>query len=305
MTTPTLNNRAGGALHALSPLKTLTLTIFFALFSLVCNAQVDTVIASKPKVDTIISNNTRIACIVKEITPDAVKFTYPNEDLLNSVYKNTVQKIIFKSGRVQTFAEATSFKPISGVMDFDKVTVTVVEGEVKGLYKLTDVSSKAKGTTVFSSQERVKDRAYRKLKIQAAMFGANIVYLTNQRTEGNKYGGYFQSGSSAETNLTGVGYSNILPDYDKFKQLVGTKTDFTTVIKYELGASDTDVSQDGIEVPFTVSNISLENGIVLITAQLKGENNNSVFQLASFTDTTFSVAYRHKGTAYNVEISAK
>lgn len=292
---PTLNNRAGGRLHSLSPFKTLTLTIFFAVFALVCRAQVD----------TIVSNNAKIACVVKEITPDAVKYTYPNEDLLNSVYKTTVQKIIFKSGRVQTFAEATSYKAINGVMDFDKVTVTVVEGEVKGLYKLTDVSSKAKGTTVFSSQERVKDRAYRKLKIQAAMFGANIVYLTNQRTEGNKYGGYFQSGSSAETNLTGVGYSNILPDYDKFKQLIGTKTDFTTVRKYELGASDTDVSQDGLEVPFTISNVSVENGIVLITAQLKGENNNSIFQLASFTDTTFSVAYRHKGTAYNVEISAK
>ncbi|MBB6112792.1 hypothetical protein SAMN05421821_12228 [Mucilaginibacter lappiensis] len=292
---PTLNNRAGGMLHSLSSFKPLTLTIFFAVFSLVCRAQVD----------TIVSNNTKIACVVKEITPDAVKYTYPNEDLLNSVYKTTVQKIIFKSGRVQTFAEATSYKAINGVMDFDKVTVTVVEGEVKGLYKLTDVSSKAKGTTVFSSQERVKDRAYRKLKIQAAMFGANIVYLTNQRTEGNKYGGYFQSGSSAETNLTGIGYSNILPDYDKFKQLVGTKTEFTTVRKYELGASDTDVSQDGLEVPFTVSNVSVENGIVLITAQLKGENNNSIFQLASFTDTTFSVAYRHKGTAYNVEVSVK
>jgi hypothetical protein len=295
MTNPTLNHRAGGMLHSLSQLKTLTLTISFAIFSLVCQAQVD----------TIVSNNTKIACVVKEITPEAVKYTYPNEDLLNSVYKTTVQKIIFKSGRVQTFAEATSYKAINGVMDFDKVTVTVVEGEVKGLYKLTDVSSKAKGTTVFSSQERVKDRAYHKLKIQAAMFGANIVYLTNQRTEGNKYGGYFQSGSSAETNLTGVGYSNILPDYDKFKQLIGTKTDFTAIRKYELGASDTDVAQDAIDAPFTVSNISLENGIVLITAQLKGENNNSVFQLASFTDTTFSVAYRHKGTAYNVEIQAK
>lgn len=295
MTNPTLNHRAGDMLQFLSPFKTLILTLFFVTTAVVCNAQVD----------TIVSNNTKIACVVKEITPDAVKYTYPNEDMLNSVYKTTVQKIIFKNGRVQTFAEATSYKAIEGVMDFDKVTITVVEGEVKGLYKLTEVSSKAKGTTVFSSQERVKDRAYRKLKIQAAMFGANIVYLTNQRTEGNKYGGYFQSGSSAETNLTGVGYSNILPDYEKFKQLVGTKTDFTAVRKYELGASDTDVSQNGIDVPFTIMNVSLENGIVLITAQLKGENNNNVFQLANVSDTSFNVAYKHKGTAYNVEVQVK
>ncbi|WP_413670865.1 hypothetical protein ACEN9X_13545 [Mucilaginibacter sp. Mucisp86] len=275
--------------------KIFTLAILFTASSL----------TSKAQVDTIISNNAKIACNVKEITPDAVKYSYPGEDLLNSVYKNTIQKIVFKSGRVQTFAEATSYKTINGVMDYDKVTITAVESEVKGLYKLTDVSSKAKGTTVFSNQERVKDRAYHKMKIQAAMFGANIVYLTNQRTEGNKYGGYFQSGSTTETNLTGVGYSNILPDYEKFKLLIGSKTDFTAQKKYELGASDTDVSQDIIDKPFLVSNVSFENGIVLITAQLKGESNNNVFQLASFTDNTFSVAYKHKGTAYNIEIKVK
>ncbi|MGF7039106.1 hypothetical protein [Mucilaginibacter lappiensis] len=275
--------------------KVLTLTIVLTTYSLLANAQVDTVYA----------NNTKIACTIKEVTPDAVKYTFPGEDVLNSVYKNTIQKIIFKSGRVQTFAETTSYKTVSDVTDYDKVAITSVESEVKGLYKLGDVSSKAKGTTVFSSQERVKDRAYHKMKLQAAMVGANIVYLTNQRTEGNKYGGYFQSGSTAETNLTGVAYSNMLPDYDKFKQLIGSKTDFTAIKKYELGASDTDVSVDAIDKAFTISNVTADNGIVLITAKLKGENDNNNFQLASLTENTFSVAYKHKGTAYNIVISLK
>jgi len=145
--------------------------------------------------DTVVINNQKIACSVKEITPDAIKYTYPGEDVINSVFKNTVQKVIFKSGRIQTFAEATSYKEITNVMDFDKVTITSVESEVRGLFKLGDVSSKAKGTTVYSNQERVKDRAYRKMKIQAGMLGANIVYLTNQRTEGNHYS-YFTGGST-------------------------------------------------------------------------------------------------------------
>jgi len=46
--------------------------------------------------DTIVINNQKTACSVKEITPDAVKYTYPNEDVINSVFKNTVQKIIFR-----------------------------------------------------------------------------------------------------------------------------------------------------------------------------------------------------------------
>lgn len=251
------------------------------------------------QVDTVYTNNQKIACSVKEITPDAVKYTYPGEDVINSVYKNTVQKIIFKSGRVQTFAEATSYKVIKGVLDFNNVTMTSVESEVKGLYKLSDVSAKAKGTTVYSSQERVKDRAYKKLKIQAAMFGANVILLTDQRTEGNKYGSYYTSGSTTETNLTGIAYSNTTPDYEAFKKLIGDKTDFIAANRYELGASDADVSLEEVDKPFKLSKVDNENGVVYLEGNLKGETNIFRFQLASITEGTFSFAYKWKGTAYN------
>ncbi len=254
------------------------------------------------QMDTVVVNNEKIACTVKEITPDAIKYTFPGEDVINSVYKNTVQKIIFKSGRVQTFAESTSYKSISSVMEYDNVSITSVESEVRGLYKLGDVSSKAKGTTVYSNQEKVKDRAYRKIKIQAAMFGANIVYLSNQRTEGNKYGSYYTSGSTAETNLTGIAYSNTLPDYDKFKKLVGTKTNFSAMQIYKLGASDSDVSQDAVNKSFTINNVINDNGIVFIEGLLQGEKNINRFQLANFTENSFSIAYKDKGTAYNVVV---
>lgn len=255
------------------------------------------------QMDTVFINNEKIGCLVKEITPEAVKYSFPGEDLINSVYKNTVQKIIFKSGRVQTFAEATSYKPIYNVMDYDKVTITLVESEIRGLYKLSDVSSKAKGTTIYSSQERVKDRAYRKLKIQAAMFGANIVYLSNQRTEGNKYGGYYGGSSTAETNLTGIAYSNVLPDYDKFKKLFGATTNFVAVEKYELGGSDSDVSHLITSNSFHLDTITNENGIIMIQGELKDEDNNKTFQLVYVTDNDFTVAYKYKGTVYDIVVA--
>jgi hypothetical protein len=262
-----------------------------------------TVSCSYAQMDTVFVNNQKIACSVKEITPEAIKYSFPGEDVVNSVYKNTVQKIVFKSGRVQIFAESTSFKVITGVMDYDKVTVTSVESEIRGLFKLSDVSSKAKGTTIYSNQERVKDRAYRKIKIQAAMFGANIIYLTNQRTEGNKYGSYYSSGSTSETNLTGVAYSNTLPDFDKFKQLIGSKNKFIAILRYELGASDSDVSQDQVSKSFEIHNISNDNGIITIDANLQGESDVNNFQLVGFTDQTFNIAYKYKGTAYNYTIT--
>jgi len=253
--------------------------------------------------DTVFLNNQRIACSVKEVTPEAVKYTFPGEDVINSVYKNTVQKIIFKSGRVQTFAESTSFKEIKGVMDYEKVTITSVESEVKGLFKISDVSSKAKGTTVYSNQERVKDRAYRKIKIQAAMFGANIIYLSNQRTEGNKYGTYFTAGSTAETNLTGVAYSNTLPDFEKFKKLIGARTNFKAVERFQLGASDSDVSDEKVDKPFTIRNITNDNGVILIDGELKTEKIVFSFQVVNFDNSSFSIAYKYKGDAYNFTIA--
>lgn len=253
--------------------------------------------------DTIFSNNEKIACSVKEITPDAVKYTFPNEDMINSVYKNSVQKIVFKSGRVQTFAEATSFKKINGVDDFENVTITRVESEVKGLFKLGDVSSKAKGTTTLSNQERVKERAYRKLKIGAAMMGANIVYLTDQRTEGNKMGTQFQAGSAAETNLTGVAYTNQLPGYDEFTKLINEKKMFLAGEEASMWSSGSDISKKIIGSKFTIESISNENGIITIKGNLQNEAKYHSFKVVSFNAEYFNIYYEDKSTAYNIKVN--
>lgn len=253
------------------------------------------------QVDTIYSNSDKIACNVKEITTDAIKYAYPGEDLLNSVYKNVVQKIVFKSGRVQTFAEASSFKTINSVLDYDKVTITTIADEVKGLYKLGDVSAKAKGTTVYSSQERVKERAYRKFKIQAAMLGGNIILLTNQRTEGNKYDEY--NSQTSEANLTGIAYSNVSPNSEKFRSKIGNKTDFLVVNEFKLWASDSDVSQNDDPRAFKINNITNENGIIVIDGKLAGENQVTKFQLSNFNNDNFSVQYKKGETDHNLVIS--
>lgn len=252
--------------------------------------------------DTIYSNNEKISCSVKEITPDAVKYTFQGEELVNSIYKNSVQKIIFKSGRVQTFAEATSFKIISGVDDFENVTITQVESEVKGLFKIGDVSSKAKGTTTLSNQERVKERAYRKMKIVAAMMGANIIYLTNQRTEGNKMGGYYQSGSTAETNLTGVAYTNQLPSLDEFKKIINEKKNFTAVQEAKMWSSASDMTKTDIQSNFVIVSITNENGIIMISGELQGESKYKTFRVVSFDKDYFNVYYEDKSTSYNIKI---
>lgn len=252
--------------------------------------------------DTIFSNNEKIPCSVKEVTPDAVKYSFPREDLTTTIYKNAVQKIVFKSGRVQTFAESTSYKKVANVMDYENVTVTQVESEVRGLFKVGDVSSKSKGGTTMSNQERVKERAYRKLKIQAAMQGANIIYLTNMRTEGNKAGGYYQAGSAAETNLTGVAYTTQLPSYKDFEKLISEKKNFTAILESKLWGSASDVSQIGIQTNFYITNMTNENGLIMLEGQLADVSKYSKFRVVSFSNDSFSIFYEDKSTAYNIKI---
>ena len=135
------------------------------------------------------------------------------------------------------------------------------------------------------------------------MFGANIIYLSNQRTEGNKYGTYFTAGSTAETNLTGVAYSNTLPDFEKFKKLIGARTNFKAVERFQLGASDSDVSDEKVDKPFTIRNITNDNGVILIDGELKTEKIVFSFQVVNFDNSSFSIAYKYKGDAYNFTIA--
>lgn len=252
--------------------------------------------------DTIYTNNDKIIGSVKEITEDAVKFSYPDEDFTNSIYKNIIQKIVFKNGRVQTFSESTSFKTLKNVEDYENVSIAQVENEIKGLFKLGEVSSKSKGTTTMSNQKRVQERAYRKLKIEAAMMGANVIYLTHQRTEGNKAGGYWQSGSAAETNLSGVIYTNILPNYNQFLSKIENKKEFTTIEQVSLWGSSSDLSKAKYERKFIIDNIINENGLIILNGKLEGIKKYNSFRVVSFDDNVFNIYYEDKSTIYNITI---
>ncbi len=252
--------------------------------------------------DTLYMNNEKIACQVREITEDAVRYSYPGEELLNSSFKNSIQKIVFKNGREQVFSEGTSLKTIKTVDDYENVSITRTLLEIRGLYKVGEVSSKAKGTTTLSNQERVKERAYRKMKIEAAMMGANIIYLTHQRTEGNRGGGYYQSGSSAETNLSGVAYTNLLPSYDKFLARIRNNRSFVTREQAKLWSSAADMSKSDYKKRFVIRDIFNENGLIMVKAELEGVKKYDQFRVVGFDEHQFYIYYSDKATAYNIAI---
>ena len=155
--------------------------------------------------DSIYLKNELIVAKVTEIGEDAVKYIYANESVINSLSKNLVKRIVFSSGRVQEFTRFSSFKEVSSWADWDNVSITSLEYEIRGLYRLDEVTSKARGATSISNVNRVKDRAYKKLKVETAMQGGSIVYISNEDVEGNRFSG--KSSSNAETTITGVAYA--------------------------------------------------------------------------------------------------
>jgi hypothetical protein len=252
--------------------------------------------------DTIYTFSDIIPCSVKEITPEAIKYTYPDEDVLISIYKNSVTKIVFKNGRVQTFAEALSLKEVRGADDFEKVSITRVEGEIKGLYRIGDVGAKAKGTTTLSNQQRVKERAYRKMKILAAMMGGNIVYLTDQRTQGNQFGTEYQAGNTAEANISGIAYATKLPNYNEFTRLIGDKKSFNSFVEVSMASSASDMTITGDARRLDILEIREEGGFIYLYGNLQYENSIKQFRIVSYNNESFTIFYVKRNTAYNYRI---
>ncbi|HXB10816.1 MAG TPA: hypothetical protein VNZ45_02435, partial [Bacteroidia bacterium] len=267
--------------------------------------------------DTIYMNNEKIACNVKEVTEDAVKYIYPGEETINTVFKNAIQKIVFRSGRVSTFAEATSLKKVVCVDDYDNVSFSQAESEVKGLYKLGEVSSKARGGSIYADMEKVKELAIYKLKVQAAMMGANMVLLTQEATGGssvyNRYSGYNwydnrfynfdrYEGQTTSTNMAGVAYNNVLPSYPDFESKVNGRTMFNIIEETEFHINWKDYTTNPESGKFTITKLYNESGLIMINGFVEGEQPDS-FRVISFTDTYFIVMVSNENATYNLKIN--
>ncbi len=272
--------------------------INLSLLTLATNAA----LAQQIPVDSIFSNEGLILAEVKEVAPDVIKFTYPSETVLNSIYKNVVQKIAFKSGRVQFFKESLSLGEIRNVFDFERVTLTHVESETKGLYKLDEVFSKAVGTTTLSNITTVKERAFRKLKIQAALLGGNVIYMLDQNTVGNQFGGQYQSGKATETVLTGIVYSNNIPKVEDVTATLNNKKIFTVNANYYAGRNSTDVEGNPyLPETFTIEDFYEENGFVYVRGKARGIK-NTLFKVVSFKNNQMTFYWKDKKKAYNLSV---
>ena len=250
--------------------------------------------------DTIFSNRGKMAVNVREITDDAVKYSLPGEDLMNSIFRVNVYRIRLKSGRVQEFNEMHSFAVIKNGEDWEKVTVVQLEGELKGLIKLEEISTKATGTTAFASPASVMERAVRKLKINAAMLGGNIIFMIDQKSKGASTNRGLMMSGVAKTVVSGIIYTNQRPAFDDFKKIVEKKSEFQYVTRQYLGESSADLGTESRLSQQTVSltNVRIVNGNIVLKTNIKGDEATE-FTVTYFDDAMIVLMSRDKSKIYN------
>lgn len=131
---------------------------------------------------------------VSHISASKIFYTYPDKDNIFEIDRKQVEKVVFRSGRVEVFN-----KPAFQVIqedDWRSVFITKNAEEVEGLYLRGQVEVQAAAAR--NRRETIRNAEIR-LKKQAAAMGANLIYLTNTEFKG----GY---GDVPSVTLRGMAY---------------------------------------------------------------------------------------------------
>jgi len=246
--------------------------------------------------DTIITMRGNIIGYVKEVTPDLIAYTNPHETVIYKIEKAAVAKISFGSGRVEKYADLKSLSNLQGAFEWPKVDVATTDYETRGLYKIDFVSTKATGTTVYSSVTRVQDRAINKLKMASALLGGNLVYIKSESLEGNIRSS--QGGRASRTQILGTVFCSELVDSTKFKETIIAGNQYSLASKIGLRNNDSDINTfKSHGQPVNVNSIQIEKGFIYLGLTINRNKSNIRYRVLSFTDQQILVAYK-EGTAY-------
>jgi hypothetical protein len=208
----------------------------------------------------------KLLITVTEITESSIKYSFPNESFSNTIAKNSVYKIHFKSGRIQEFSSSFNVSTTKSCLDWESVQISNIESEVTGLQKIDVIGAKAKGMTTLSSISKLQDRAYNKIKIETAMLGGNVAYIIEQNTEESIYGGQYGSSKNPSVAISGIAYTTkkvFKPEVSygtyRISKIYNLKTNAFNIVELYKKPQTIDISE---------SEIYEENGFLKINLQV-------------------------------------
>ncbi|MBS9523591.1 hypothetical protein KI659_06125 [Litoribacter alkaliphilus] len=145
-----------------------------------------------------------------------------------------------------------------GVADF--------ESQLDGLQAMPQIYSKARGVTIFAAINNVNQRAMRKLKVEAAMLGADVVYISNNYQKG------VQFYSPVQVAYTATPYVKEPVTVNKAKEMAQGNT-FQPRTKTRYNRNKFGPTTDSMlhaQQPMTLDEPYEENGFVFIDVNLTG-----------------------------------
>jgi hypothetical protein len=240
---------------------------------------------------------------VTEVSENIIKYTYPNESAVYSVSTHLISKIKFASGREEDFV--SQFKEVRGLEDAQNVYVSYNPPEVNGLTSKGELYSKATGVTTLSSMHNVKDRSLEKIKIEAAMIGANVVLIGNSSSRGNYFGNGTTPSQSTQTVFFGQAYTSHPKSLASFEGLKpGMKLHhFQThsLNRNDFGPSIESASKydsNRLLITLAIEEVTENDGKIYVTAP-GIKTKTGILEVIDLADGKLTLMEKHKNTVYN------
>ncbi|QMW03830.1 hypothetical protein [Spirosoma foliorum] len=253
----------------------------------------------------------KIACMVLDVKSDTIRFIYPTEEVINSINKNTVQKIVYLSGEIQMFSVPPAYKQVIGPDDWENVSITRSAKEVRSFRQVGSVSAQARGFAgtavlggitgaILNNMSAIKKRTFRKLKMQCAMSGGNLVHVTQLDSISALY--LVIVSRAAEMAGQGIAYTTSALNADEFRNKLKAKTSFTCVERIEMSTQDNEFTKHQFDSVFKLSYVISESGLLYAIGKLN-DVSASQFRVTGFTDKYFILMCKVKSTTYNYIIN--
>jgi len=253
------------------------------------------------QMDTIYLSDHKTPCLVREVGPEEIKYNLPGEDVVNSIYKSTVKKIVFRSGRVETYANPVPDIDWSSPLDFEKIYLTKSPNDPLGWYSLNNLKVFATGGTIFSKGESVRKRALNKLKMQASMLGAKMVEITREDNYSHEEGN-LESNQKPSTYLDGTAYTDKLLNLEEFNNIMKGKRDFLVIHSFTLRNNANQIQEDTSLIPFRILQINQEDGIIYLEGNLEYVRSKAKYQLISFKENEFIILFQKDHDFYDYRV---
>jgi len=129
---------------------------------------------------------------VMKVTENYVSFTIPGNNETFTMERKDVQKIVYKSGKIEVFNKPI-FQMVSDY-SWEAVWLTEDKKDVAELYKRGEISAKSPASA--RSPKAAKNSAIIRLQKKAAAVKGTVVYLTKKQATGGygEYPGYYIEG---------------------------------------------------------------------------------------------------------------